>query len=168
MHDFATWRTLSSLEDISAVVTTGRTLIAEGGQPETVSVAQMSASGFRVARVSPRLGRYLLAEDERPGAPDVVVIGHQVWQRRFGGDTNIVGKALQLGSVTYAIVGVMPDGFGFPVNHNYWIPWRFDPTRYEPRAGPAVTVFARLVPGLSLESAQAELTPIGLRMAAFS
>jgi putative ABC transport system permease protein len=168
MHDFATWRTLSSLEDISAVVTTGRTLIAEGGQPETVSVAQMSASGFRVARVSPKLGRYLLAEDERPGAPDVVVIGHQAWQRRFGGDTNIIGRELQLGSVTYAIVGVMPDGFGFPVNDNYWIPWRFDPTRYEPRTGPAVTVFARLVPGLSLESAQAELTPIGLRMAADS
>ena len=71
VHDFATWRTLRSLADVGASITVGRTLIAEGGQPETVSVAEMSASGFRVARVRPRLGRWLTEDDERAGAPDV-------------------------------------------------------------------------------------------------
>lgn len=94
MHDFAGWRTLTSLEDIGASVTVGRTLIADGGQPETVSVAEISAAAFRVARVTPRLGRTLLADDERHGAPDVVVIGQDVWQRRFSGDPDIVGRQI--------------------------------------------------------------------------
>ena len=166
MHDFAGWRALTSLEDIGASVTVGRTLIADGGQPETVSVAEISAAAFRVARVAPRLGRTLLAEDERPGAPDVVVIGQDVWQRRFSGDPDIVGRQIQLGTTTHAIVGVMPDGFGFPVNHRYWIPLRVDPSSFAPRTGPPVSVFARLAPGATLDSAQAELTPMGLRMAA--
>ena len=118
MHDFAWWRQLTSLDDVGASVNLGRTLVAEGSQPETVTVARMSSSGFRVARVAPALGRYLLAEDERPGAPDVVVIGHDVSRRRFAGDSNILGRAIQFGSTTYSIVGVMPEGFGFPVNHS--------------------------------------------------
>jgi putative ABC transport system permease protein len=168
MHDLAAWRALSSLEDFGASVTVGRTLIAEGGHPETITAAQMTSSGFRLARVSPERGRYLLPEDERPGAPDVVVIGHDVWRRRFGGDPNVLGRTLELGSTTHAIVGVMPEGFGFPIFHDYWIPWRLDPEAHVPRTGPSVTVFGRLAPGATLERAQAELTPIVERTAAAS
>jgi len=60
MHDLAAWRSLSSIEDLSASVTVDRTLVADGRQPETVAVAEISSSGFRVARVTPLLGRYLL------------------------------------------------------------------------------------------------------------
>jgi putative ABC transport system permease protein len=121
-----------------------------------------------VARIPALLGRHLLFEDERAGAPDVVVIGHDVWLRRFSGDPDILGRPIQLGATTYAIVGVMPEGFAFPVNHSIWVPWRLDPAAYEPRTGPSITVFGRLVPGATLESAQAELTAIGQRIAAAS
>jgi putative ABC transport system permease protein len=117
MHDFARWRELTSLEDTGSV-TVGRTLFAEGRQPETVTVAEMSSSGFRVARVPPLLGRFLLAEDERAGAPDVVVIGHDVWLRRFAADPGIVGRDIRLGRTTYSVVGVMTEGFGFPVRRS--------------------------------------------------
>ena len=168
MHDFAEWQHLTSLRDVGASVTVGRTLITEGGRPDTVAVAQMSSSGFRLAAVPPARGRYLLPEDERADAPDVVVIGHDVWQRRFFGDPRIVGRTIQLGNTAYSVVGVMPEGFAFPVNHSYWIAWRLDPGTYEPRTGPPLTVFARLAADATIESAQAELAPLGQRLAAAS
>ncbi|HVJ28168.1 MAG TPA: ABC transporter permease [Vicinamibacterales bacterium] len=167
MRDYAVWREeLKSVQDLGATRNVARNLIAPGAQPETITAAEMTASGFRIARVQPALGRFILPEDERPGAADVVVIGHDVWERRFGSDPAIVGQSVQLGNKHHAIVGVMPKGFAFPTNHSYWIPWHQDPLQYEQRSGPSVNVFGRLAPGASLESAQAELTAIAARIAA--
>ena len=165
LHDFTAWRTMTSVEDLSLTRTVQRNLIADGRQPETVTVAEISASAFRVVRVDAFRGRYLLPEDERPDAPNALLIGHGEWVRRFGADPDIVGRSVQLGSATYAIVGVMPEGFAFPLYHDFWIPWRVDASAYEPRSGPNVDVFGRLVPGATLDSAQAELTTIGGRVA---
>lgn len=168
LFDYGVWReALRSVQDIGAFRTVGRNLIAPGAQPEAVEVAEMSASGFIVARVTPILGRYLLPEDERSGAPDVAVIGEDVWRRRFGSNPHILGQQLQLGGTAYSIVGVMPPGFAFPVNHSYWIPLRNMPA-YEPRTGPSLTVFARLAPGATLDTARVELTAIGQRTTAAS
>ena len=65
------------------------------------------------------LGRYLLEADEAEGAPAVLVIGEQVWRNRFAADPAILGRNVQLGAVWHAIVGVMPAGFAFPVNHQF-------------------------------------------------
>lgn len=108
LHDFVTWREeLTSVDDVGAFLQVERNLIATGTQPEVVRVAEVSASAFRVTRVAPLLGRYLLDEDEREGAAPVVVIGRDVWKTRFASDPNIVGRPLQLGATTYSIVGVM-------------------------------------------------------------
>jgi predicted permease len=168
MLDFAAWRELASVEEIAASHNVSRNLIAAGGQPETVAVAEITAAAFQIARVSPLMGRYLLPEDERPGAPGAIVIGHDVWVRRFSSDPDIVGRAIQLGATTYAIVGVMPPGFAFPINHSFWVPWRMNPLEYQPRSGPLMSVFGRLAPGATLESAQSELAAMGQRMAAAS
>jgi predicted permease len=166
LHDFSAWRAMASIDDVSITRTTQRNLIVEGRSPEIVTVAEISATAFRVARVPASRGRFLLPEDEAPGAPDAMVIGHDEWIRHFDSDPNIVGRSAQLGSTTYTIVGVMPDGFAFPLNHGYWIPWRLDATLYAPRTGPEVHVFGRLAAGATIDSAQAELTGIGQRMAA--
>ena len=79
-------------------------------------MAEISASAFRLARVAAFRGRYLLPEDERPDAPHAILIGHDEWVRRFGADPEIVGRSVQLGSTTYAVVGVMPEGFRFPLS----------------------------------------------------
>ena len=164
VHDFATWRSMTTIDDLSITRTVQRNLIAAGRSPEVVTVAEISAAAFRVARVPALRGRFLLPEDEAPGAPDALVIGYEEWVRRFDADPNIVGRSVQLGSATYAIVGVMPDGFVFPLYHRYWIPWRVDGSIYEPRSGPNVNVFGRLAPGTTIESAQAELAAIGERI----
>ena len=167
LHDFVTWRAeAKSLVDVGAFRTSRRNLIDNAGAGSPVSVAEMSAAGFRVARISPTRGRLLVDADERPGAPPVIVIGHDVWTTRFEGDPGIIGRTIRVGRTTHTIVGVMPEGFAFPVNHSYWIPLRADPTAYPIGNGPRLQVFARLAPGATRERAQAELTVIGERMAA--
>jgi predicted permease len=167
LHDFVVWRDeLRSVEDVGAFRTVARNLIASGAPPETVRVAEMTASGFRAARVPPMLGRYLVADDEREGAPAVLLIGFDVWRRRFAADPGIVGRTVQLGEATHAIVGVMPEGFAFPISHGFWIPLRADAARDEPRTGSEIAVFGRLAQGVTLADARSELTTIGQRRAA--
>jgi hypothetical protein len=122
-HDYVAWRAaLSSVRDLSAFRSNRRNLITTDGGSEVVEVAALTASGLRVARVLPFLGRSLLADDERAGATPVIVIAHEEWQRRFAGDPRILGRTVRLGEVMYTVVGVMPPGFRFPVNHRYWVP----------------------------------------------
>lgn len=168
VRDYGTWRGMTSFEDLSISRSVSRNLMVEGGAPEPATIVEMPASAFRVARVNAFRGRYLLPEDEAPGAPGAIVIGYDEWVRRFATDPEIIGTSLQLGGESYQIVGVMPDGFGFPANYSFWIPWRLDPLAYPPRTGPFVGVFGRLAPGATIESAQAELTELARRAAAES
>ena len=166
-REFPRWRDeMQSVRQIGAFRFVTRNLIVPGSQPEPVTVAELSAAGFEVARVSPAMGRHLLPDDERPGAAPVVVIGDDHWRRRFHADPAIIGRDLQLGDTKYTVVGVMPAGFRFPVNNSLWVPLRIDAAAYEPRSGPSLYVFGRLAPGASLEAAQAELATIGQRTAA--
>jgi predicted permease len=167
LHDFVTWREeLRSVQDLGAFRTVERNLISRDAPPEPVRVAEMTAAGFRVARVAPLRGRYLVEADERPGAAPVVVIGYDVWQRRFGGDPAVVGRELRVGAATHTVVGVMPETFAFPRNHGIWTPLQADPAPYPRREGPAIYIFGRLAPGVTMERAQAELAAIGRRTAA--
>jgi putative ABC transport system permease protein len=138
LRDFQVWRReLKSVEEVGAFRTIAANLASPGAPPENVSVASMTASGFRVPRVAPLMGRYLGDDDERDGAPSVVVIGENIWRDRFGADPAILGQSIQLGATRFAVVGVMPEGFAFPVNHHIWIPLRTGstvPEQCAPRA----------------------------------
>ncbi|HEX9760241.1 MAG TPA: ABC transporter permease, partial [Candidatus Acidoferrales bacterium] len=166
LHDFAMWREeLRSIEDLSAFYHVRRNLIVPGAQPEVISVAEMTASGFRAARVRPLLGRTLLPEDEREGAQPVVVIGYNAWRTRFASDPSIIGSTIQLGDTFHTVVGVMPDGFEFPVIDQWWIPLGTSLAGLQPLTGPQIFPFGRLAPGATRESAQTELTTLGRRAA---
>lgn len=147
LYDYDVWREgLKSVQEISAFRMLMPNLIAPGAQPESVRVASMSASGFRVARVQPLMGRYLEEQDEREGAPFVVVIGENLWRNRFAGDPAILGRTIRLGATPHSIIGVMPKGFAFPVNDHFWAPLRAG-LAPEPLTGPDLMVFGRLAPG---------------------
>ena len=164
MHEFVLWREqLASIEEVGAHRTASRNLLVPGRPPQIVRVAEMSAAGFDVARVPPLLGRPLIGADEQPGGEDVVVIGYDAWQRYFDGDRTVVGREVQLGRAQATIVGVMPEGFRFPSNHEFWIPLRA--VQAAPLEGAEIGVFGRLRPGATLESAGAELAAWGARMA---
>jgi putative ABC transport system permease protein len=167
VHDFAAWKQeMKTVRDVSAYRDVKRNLIAADGTIEPLVLAEISASAFRVARVAPALGRPLLDEDERPGAPPVLVIGHDLWRTRFGGDPRVVGRTVRLGHTVHTIVGVMPDGFAFPVNHGAWLPLRVTPLDHPRGKGPELMVFGRLADGATREQAQAELDALGRRAAA--
>ena len=161
-RDLERWgTTLQSVEDLGGFQTIERRLIIEGRPAEWVRVAEISASGFRLARVQPLFGRWIVDTDEHVAAAPVVVIGYDVWQSRFASDRAVVGQTVRLGEVFHTVIGVMPEGFAFPVNHRYWIPLRSDPFG-SLKAAPEGAVFARLATGVSLDGAQAELTTVGL------
>jgi predicted permease len=163
--DLATWKTeLRTVRDLGAFRSAIRAVGANDGKAEPGRGAEMSAAGFRVARVKPLLGRYLLDDDERPGAPLVVVLGYEIWSGRFGSDSAIVGKTVKIGGVPHLVVGVMPKGFAFPINYNMWLPLRLD-LALEPRQGPVLYAFGRLAPGVTLDEARAEVAAVGDRTA---
>lgn len=162
LPDFRRWRELlRSVTDVSAMRLVERTLITPGGASGPISVAEMTASAFRLARVQPVLGRPLIADDERGGA-NVVVIGFELWQAGFSSDPAVLGRRLQLDDASYTVVGVMPKDFSVPVNQRIWIPLRISPSDYSRDQPHDVFVFARLAPGFTLESAQAEVVTLGL------
>lgn len=166
LYDFVVWRgALQSVTELGAWRDVTRNLIVAGGDARPVQVAEITASGFRIAQGATLLGRVLVAADERPDAPAVAVLGYDVWRTRFGSDPNVLGRTVQLGTESAMVVGVMRDGFAFPVSHELWMPLRTDILDQAPRSGPAITVFGLLAPGVTLETAQAELTTLGRRAA---
>ncbi len=166
-HDFVFWREqLRSVRDLGAYRDVERNLILGTGPGEPVQVAEISAAAFRLTRVPPLLGRTLVDADEHAAASPVIVIGYDEWQRRFAGDSRIVGRAVRLGDERSTVVGVMPAGFAFPVSHEYWVPLRLNVLAYGRREGPSIRLFGRLAPDVSFREAQAELTVLGERTSA--
>jgi putative ABC transport system permease protein len=156
---------IGSIEQIGAFRSVQRNLVAPGLAPEPIRLAEISASGFVVASTPALVGRYLLPEDEREGAPPVIVIGHDVWHSRFHGDAAVVGREINLGGLPHTIVGVMPEDFRFPYNHQFWVALTANPLAFERHTGPSLYLFGRLREGVTLVQAQAELTAIGHRFA---
>ena len=83
-------------------------------EPERVTAVPVSANLFEVLGVNPILGRTFRVEEETPGRDQVIILGHGLWQRRFGSDPNLVGKTILLDGRSYLVVGIMPPGFVFP------------------------------------------------------
>lgn len=167
LHDFLSWQdSLRTITNLGASRDVIRTLITADGDARPAFVAEMSASGFAVASGQPLIGRVFTAEDEQPAAPAVAVIGHDLWATRFGSDPNVLGRTVQLGADHPIIVGVMREGFKFPVSHEMWVPLKTAVLDRAPRSGAAIKVFGTLAEGQSIETAQAELTTHGRRLAA--
>ncbi len=161
-HDFVAWRnTLTSVDDLSAYRTLTRNVMVTRDQAEPVGTAEVTASTFRVLRVPPLLGRWLVDADEAVGASHVAVIGHDLWQSRFGGDSALVGRTVRITGVPTTIVGVMPRSFGFPRAEELWTPLRIDVSEHGQREGMQIRIIGRLAPDATIERARAELDNLG-------
>ena len=163
LYDFVVWRgALSTVTDIGAWRDETINLMGADGDIRSTNIAAISASAFRVASGTPLLGRTLVAGDESPGSPPVIVLGYDLWRTRFASDSGVIGRRVQLGESFATVVGVMREGFKFPVAHDLWMPFQSAATGTR-REGPAITIFGRLAPGASRADAQAELTVLGQR-----
>jgi len=165
LYDYQLLRSSRSITDLGAYRDASVNLVGADGGARPVGAAEITASAFRIAPERPQLGRVLDESDERAGAAPVVLLGHDVWTERFNSDPHIVGRNVRLGNRFATVVGVMPNGYAFPMAHEVWLPLRTD-VAVEPRRGIAITVFGRLAPGMTFEHARAELTSLGRRLAA--
>jgi predicted permease len=166
LYDYQLWRSARSLTDLGAYRDAGANLVGADGGAKPEKAAEITASAFRIAPARPLLGRVLDESDERAGAAPVVLLGHDVWTNRFDRDPRIVGRSVQIGNAFATVVGVMPEGYAFPISHELWLPLRTDVPGLEPLQGGAITVFGRLAPGMTFERAQAEFAALGKRLAA--
>jgi putative ABC transport system permease protein len=135
-------------------------------KPERVIGARISGDLFQLLGVQPALGRTFTADEDRNGADRVVILSHEFWQRRFGGDPNAVRQTMILNDQRYTIVGIMPARFTFPgTRTQVWTPVAFNPAEQATRDTNFIDVIARLKPGVSIEQAQAHMTALAHRQA---
>jgi putative ABC transport system permease protein len=130
--------------------------------PERFTCVQMSANGFAVAGTKPVLGRAFTFDDERPGAPPVVMLAYHVWQDRYGRDPAILGRVIRMDDVPRTVIGVMPAKMRFPEDTDLWTP--LVPDLQSGRAARNVLLFGRLADGVKLPSARAEMDTIAHRL----
>ena len=135
------------------------------GNPEQLSADEVSGNLFSVLGVSPVLGRDFRPDDNIPGAPGVAILSHGLWLRRFGGNPGIVGQEARLDGEKYTVVGVMPRGFLYPDRRTeLWVPWRFTKEKLADHGSHFLNVIARLKPGVSLQTTNADLATIAKQL----
>ncbi len=174
--NFFDWKKQNTVfEDVAAFGRSSLTLTGDG-EPEQLVGARASSGYFAVVGVEPFIGRAFTAEEYQPGKGRVVILGHALWQRRYGGDRNIINRNITLDDAPYTVVGVMPPGL-YPVSplnpghltfdeqeQNYWIPMSFTAEWAAARRAHVLGVVARLKPGISIEQATTEMNAIGVRL----
>jgi putative ABC transport system permease protein len=175
--NFFDWKKQNTVfEDVASFGGSTMTLTGDG-DPQQLVGTRVSDSYFNVVGVAPLLGRAFLPEEHEPGKERVVILGHSLWQVRYGGDQNIVNRHVTLDGNSYTVVGVMPPGI-YPVRpttagrlefderlQDYWTPMVFTSRFASFRSAHVLGVVARMKPSVTIEQAQAEMNTIGARLA---
>ncbi|MCI0489447.1 MAG: ABC transporter permease [Blastocatellia bacterium] len=162
--NFIDWRDQNQVFEGMAGFRSWRQSLTGTGEPEELRGASVSANFFQIMGTSPSLGRGFTAEEETPGKDNVVILSHGLWQRRFGGDSNLLGRTLTLGGRIVTVVGVMPVGFQFPKDAEMWDPLAPSERLKAARSSFWLPVIGRLRPGVTPAQAQAEMDTIAGRL----
>jgi len=164
---FLDWREHSTSFDGLSVVGGLAANLTGTGQPERIRGLQVGADYLRLLREQPLMGRGFLSEEDQPGGPNqVVVLAHGLWQRRFGGDTNLVGKTILLDGESRTVVGILrPHALVTEDNPDFLIPIVLGSQEWHrSRSSHSFEVIGRLKPGVTPERAQTELVSIKQRL----
>jgi predicted permease len=164
-HDFVAWRQVQKSFAALAAFHAHPVILADDEPANRFDAAYITPSGFDVTQVNAHIGRTLLPDDAKPGAPPVIVLGYDIWLNRYNGDPAILGQTIRVNAVPTTVVGVMPAGFEFPLNQNVWLPLQIDLTKLERGDGFTVQAFGRLKPGVTLDQARAEFASIAAALA---
>ena len=166
IHDYLDYRAQQrSFSGIAAMY--GGTVNVSGAEKaERYDGAWVTADLFDVLEVRPQLGRTFRRDEETPGLGNVAVLSYSMWQDRFAGDPQIIGKPIRANGQPYTVIGVMPPKFRYPDNQSIWMPLQLDATKLERGTGQQLEVVARLRPGVSVDAANADVSAISRRIAA--
>ncbi len=165
--NFADWKAQARSFESMAAYTDAAATLNGFGAPEQIDAAAVGADLFHVLGVTPMLGRGFQPDEDRPGGPRAVILGHGLWQRRFGGDPGIVGRTLTFDGRAHPVVGIMPRGFMFPEGVELWFPRRLtdDDLRPAQRGAHYLNAIGRLKTGVTRAQAVEELSAIEHRIA---
>ncbi len=166
IHDFTDLRRQqTSFEDLAGWYEGTVNIVSEGDNPIRYDGAFITPSAFSALRIQPLMGR-IFTEDERSNdALPVILIGHDVWQTRFGGDPEILGRTIRVNGETSTIIGVMPEGFQFPMEEVLWLPQKQDPLVLARGDGVPLNVMGRLREGVTDRQATEEFNAIAANLA---
>ncbi|MCI0387434.1 MAG: ABC transporter permease [Acidobacteria bacterium] len=165
--NFTDWRAQNQVFEKLGVFNRNSYNLTGSGEAERIVTGQMSADLFSALRVNPALGRIYTNEEDQPGGPPVVVLSYGLWQRRFGGNTQLLNQTLTFNGRGYTVIGVMPPGFQFPSRVEMWVPvgQLSDQPSWRQRGNhPGLNGVARLKPGVTLEQARADLERIAVNL----
>ena len=166
--NFADWRDQNRTIDQMAAYRSRGVVLTGGGEAERISGARVSSNFFSTLRVQPLLGRTFTADEEKPGSPHTVVLSYELWQRRAGGDPRILEQPVTLDGRSYAVIGVLPEGFEFPLlgKTDVWTSVSLDGQSLQERGAQMYGVIGRLKPDVAREQAQADILTIVGQLAA--
>jgi putative ABC transport system permease protein len=169
LPDYYEWRDQNRVFDGLGGFYYGDFTLSSGADPERVYGALITANLFDVLRVSPALGRSFTHDEEQFGKHRVVLLSYALWQRRFGGSRDIVGRGINLGGQTYTVAGVMPNGLPFFDNLpevELWVPMAFEADdSMGTRNNHFINLVGRLKPDTTPAQAQADASAIAERIA---
>jgi predicted permease len=164
-RDAEEWSRAKSFSTVAVMTGTTANVSDEGRAPERYSGLYTSAATFRLIGQSPVIGRDFVADDDRPGATPVVLLGSSIFKNRYGADPAVIGRTIRVNEIPAVVIGVMPEGFRFPNNADLWMPLSVQPgLREQQRTSRFHQMIGRLAPGASREQAQAELDAIAQRL----
>src|SRR5204862_5599332 len=157
-----------SFDHLAAYLNGSTVNVTVDGKPQRYTGAYVTEDFLPALGVKPIMGRDFTAEDNRPGAEKVAIIGFGIWQRDFGGAEDIVGRHVRINGKPASIVGVMEKGFACPQNEELWLPLfgEFPPKPRTDPNGNNPALLGSLKPGVSVDQANAEFTAIAKRLAA--
>jgi predicted permease len=165
IHDFLDWREQQkSFEGLAAFDSGTVYLAGSEDRPVRYDGAFVTANTFGLLRVRPQLGRDFTDGDDLPSAPTVAILSHRVWQDRYRGDSGVLGRPIRLNGEAATIVGVMPEGFAFPMTEQIWSPLRLDPLKQKRGEGRTLEVIGRLRPDLTPAHAASEFAGLAKRL----
>jgi putative ABC transport system permease protein len=163
--NFLDWRQQSdAITNLAAAAWWDANLLGRN-DPERVQGFLVSSGYFDALGVRPVLGRGFVRDDETFGRHHVVVLGDELWKRRFDGDSSIVGRSITIDGEPYQVVGVAPPRFAFPEGASLWAPLAFDPKTAPRRDARYLTAFGRVAPGRTFDDASTQMNVIATRLA---
>ena len=165
MPNYLDWRAQSQSYDHLALYRWWSVNLTGIDSPERIQGFLVTANFIDVTGVKPIMGRNFAEEENQPGKDRVAIITYSLWQRRFGGDPNILNKTITTNGISRTVVGVMPERFNFPKGAEIYAPIPLTPEVISLRGNHAYYVIGRLKPGVPMASAQAEIDNITARLA---
>src|SRR5215468_10298225 len=169
--EYVDYRDQTQSFETVAAFNTNDFILTGGSQPERVRGARVTANLFPMLGAKAAQGRLIASEENQPGRDNVVVLSHKFWQRRLGGEPNVIGRSVRLNDLNYTVIGVTPPGFEFPHPSfnftgpaEFWIPLAFTTEQMARNLQPwYLNVITLLKPNVSIEQARAEMTALGQR-----